>query len=1112
MNVRISQTVSACASLLAAGAFSTECLAEPMGAALPRPLIISSVPNDTELSWRNGERLNGELAGADMNYLRWQSTFFEDAIPLSHAAVRSVDFAGSPGMAEGPLRFVFVDGSHLTGTLMAIEGQGVSLSSASCGEMLVDLDQLVAIERISGPDVIVAGPACLLRGDAGGVGQGGKRPLYQSVAGEVVFLEFNGAVRQAVDLPEKCLVNMRLRIAGEPAFSVEMSTKNQSVRLETWDDELVLRQDESFASAGTVTLSADGVIDLQLGWDLTAGTCSLFDQEGKPMAELSLAKVAEPVKRRTSLLGALPLIGGKIEQLMQDTGVRQRPQVPQERAKGITLSNHGAGFVVERYSVTRWDGAPPQGMPEPDAGVGVTTAREFIDGELLACSGTTLTVRTAQGDREIPMDEVRSIRWPRPSPVGPEPPQTHLWYSDGNLLRGTLLGIADGRAQIATAFASRPVSASLEHCRALVFPLGGIGGQGGEEPELEKMDTIATGGVVLHGRVQPTGAVLPGFVPTGSDSALAPLAKDDLVLWRHLPKDGDHARAPALLNTSSNEALPVTVDQVGAEKIVFHWDSSEVTEIATSEIGSVQFPDPLVEMDSGFGSGGWRILGRTNAPLERTEKGLVLQPDTGIGHPYLLHGENFGFSFRKGESNTSFRVRLFCQGTNRNSESINFLVAHYSNSVYAGVERGDDGQFSSNRSIEVGFGDEPVRIDFKFTSDSVAMRVNNEEVAKSKIRKRKAGKSGRGLVIETTAVWGNSFGSLSLSDFSMLGSPIGIGAPNFDDDAKREALLLPRLRRDVPPRHILIGRNGDLLRGEIGAKSGSDILFRVGLEQYKVPIERVAAAVWVQEADKLMDEVKKQPAPTPVEEAPEAKPQEGPKTGKLLEAYSTQWLDLSDGGLLKLEVESWGEGGVVGDHELLGRCTIPTERIHRVSLSAPMPNSAIVALSGWKFEHTIDPNPPGQDEVDVSPLVGKPAPDFSLTMLEGGDFKLSEAKGKVVVLDFWATWCAPCVRSLPHVIEAMADFPPDKVAFLAVNQGEARKQVEQFMEIRGFKMPVGFDLEMKTGEKFGVESIPYTVVIDPAGKVTYVSLGASPDGARKLAEAVAAALPASDTE
>lgn len=489
MNVRISQTVPACASLLAAGAFSTECLAEPVGAALPRPLIISSLPNDTELSWRNGERLNGELAGADMTYLRWQSAFFEDAIPLSHEALRSVDFSGSPGTAEGPLRFVFVDGSHLTGTLMAIDGQGVSLRSGSCGEVLVDLDQLVAIERITGPGVIVAGPACLLRGDAVGVGQGGKRPLYQSVAGEVVFLEFNGAVRQAVDLPEKCLVNMRLRIAGEPAFSVEMSTKNQSVRLETWDDELVLRQDESFASAGTVTLSADGVIDLQLGWDLTAGTCSLFDQAGKPMAELSLAKAAEPVRRRTLLLGALPLIGGKIEQLMQDTGVRQRRQVPQERAKGITLSNHGAGFVVERYSLTRWDGAPPQGTPE--LGAGVRTAREFIGGDPLACSGTTLTVRTARGDREIPMDKVRSIRWPRPSPVGPEPPQTHLWYSDGNLLRGTLLGITDGRAQIATAFASRPVSASLEHCRALVFPLGGIG----EEAELEKMDTIATGGV-----------------------------------------------------------------------------------------------------------------------------------------------------------------------------------------------------------------------------------------------------------------------------------------------------------------------------------------------------------------------------------------------------------------------------------------------------------------------------------------------------------------------------------------------------------------------------------------------------------------------------------------
>ncbi|MGI9241133.1 MAG: TlpA family protein disulfide reductase, partial [Verrucomicrobiales bacterium] len=629
-----------------------------------------------------------------------------------------------------------------------------------------------------------------------------------------------------------------------------------------------------------------------------------------------------------------------------------------------------------------------------------------------------------------------------------------------------------------------------------------------EEGERDRMETIAAGGRLLQGEVRPTGSWLPGFVPTGSDTAMTPLATGDLVLWRNLPPDGDYSRAPAILNTRSNEALPVSVDQFDAERIRFHWEPSEVREVATSEIYAVQFPEPAMKLAQGFEAGGWRILGRSKTAVKKSKEGVVLQPDTGIGHPFLLHGEDFGFSFKKEQHNASFRVRLFCQGTKRSSDSVNFLIAHYSNSVYAGIERGEDGQFSSNQSIQVGSNDDPVHLDFKFEGDSVELHVNGVAVGKSKRQRNGGQKRGRGLIIETTSIWGNSFGPMQVLDFSMQGSPIGVAAPSFDDGAKREALLLPRLRRDVPPRHILIGRNGDLLRGEIGAKSGTDVLFRVGLEEYKVPIERVAAAVWVEEADKVMDDVKKPPAAAAVEEAPE--PQAASR--EVLEDYSTQYLDLSNGGLLKLEVESWGADGVIGDHEILGRCNIPPSLVHRVSLSPPRPSSAMISLSGWKFEHTVDPLPPGQEEADVSPLVGKPAPDFTLDMLDGEAFELSKAKGRVVVLDFWATWCAPCVRSLPHVIEAMAGFPADKVSFVAVNQGEAPKQVKQFMEIRGFEMPVGFDPEMKTGEQFGVESIPFTVVIDPAGTVTYVSLGASPDGARKLADAVTKALSAGEIE
>jgi len=106
------------------------------------------------------------------------------------------------------------------------------------------------------------------------------------------------------------------------------------------------------------------------------------------------------------------------------------------------------------------------------------------------------------------------------------------------------------------------------------------------------------------------------------------------------------------------------------------------------------------------------------------------------------------------------------------------------------------------------------------------------------------------------------------------------------------------------------------------------------------------------------------------------------------------------------------------------------------------------------------------------------------------------------VLDFWATWCGPCVKSLPDMIAKMAEFDPSKVRFIAVNQAEPTDQVKTFLETRGWKMDVALDAFQRVGQQFKVEGIPHTVIIDAEGKVAFVKTGYSPDGAEKLAEQV----------
>lgn len=139
-------------------------------------------------------------------------------------------------------------------------------------------------------------------------------------------------------------------------------------------------------------------------------------------------------------------------------------------------------------------------------------------------------------------------------------------------------------------------------------------------------------------------------------------------------------------------------------------------------------------------------------------------------------------------------------------------------------------------------------------------------------------------------------------------------------------------------------------------------------------------------------------------------------------------------------------------------------------------------------------------------LVGKPAPDFTLENLKGEKVTLSATKGSVVVLDFWATWCGPCVMSLPHLQQIAKDTEKDGVKVFAVNQQEDKDTVEQFMQTNQYTLSALLDIEGKTGEAFKVTGIPQTVVIGKDGTVRKVFIGAGPDTEQQIRDAIGAEL------
>ncbi|SCI54158.1 Thiol-disulfide oxidoreductase resA [uncultured Clostridium sp.] len=137
----------------------------------------------------------------------------------------------------------------------------------------------------------------------------------------------------------------------------------------------------------------------------------------------------------------------------------------------------------------------------------------------------------------------------------------------------------------------------------------------------------------------------------------------------------------------------------------------------------------------------------------------------------------------------------------------------------------------------------------------------------------------------------------------------------------------------------------------------------------------------------------------------------------------------------------------------------------------------------------------GEGDAGIEPQPGKPlksgnkAPDFTAELIDGSTVTLSDFKGKPVIINFWATWCGPCVKEMP-AFERLKENYGDEIGILAVNCGEDADTIKDFADANGYTFPIALDEEYQVSMLYPTNSIPYTVVIDGNGKVTHVSSGA----------------------
>jgi thiol-disulfide isomerase/thioredoxin len=328
--------------------------------------------------------------------------------------------------------------------------------------------------------------------------------------------------------------------------------------------------------------------------------------------------------------------------------------------------------------------------------------------------------------------------------------------------------------------------------------------------------------------------------------------------------------------------------------------------------------------------------------------------------------------------------------------------------------------------------------------------------------------------------------------------------PTSPEKLKR-LMTVPRSMKQDPPTHLFVAVSGDYLRGRLVRLEKNQLTVEIRLEQVQIDSSQIAQIIWLHDRDwsdkpqTAGDEVRPQQDVSGAEN-------ELPSTNFLVHAIGR-----SDRGLT-FRPEKFHQGILSGHSELLGECSVAVGELNQL-LFGPNISQQIRAyrddpwtLSLAQFprvymEEGADPDAPAGVN---SPLVGQPASDFLLRTLQGEPFRLSEQRDRIVVLDFWASWCGPCIQTMPLVDEVVTELGPDKIHLVAVNIQETPARVLAAVERLGLTATTLLDVDGQAAAAYAANAIPQTVIIDREGMVTHVFVGGGPKFVAQFRQALQA--------
>ena len=595
---------------------------------------------------------------------------------------------------------------------------------------------------------------------------------------------------------------------------------------------------------------------------------------------------------------------------------------------------------------------------------------------------------------------------------------------------------------------------------------------------------------------------------------------------QHLSENpGLLAAFPDVIYLKNNDVLPCRIETCTEEGIQFTSPLTDVRSFSGDQIRAVELSAAGRKHQSGFTDEGWKGISAKLTQEDRQK--LLFRGNTRYSHPEILTGDTVRFHIEwPTQSWANLNIAMFGNGQRDDENCTRVCFSLMPNSLQV-----MDKQMPANQNMmgmQMAGGkakggpiivkDSEADIQLVVHDGTVIVSVNGQPAKTIKINPASSG--GRGIafdsnltavgqVIVNGRVTQRANDGVAISKFE-VDNLSGASIRQFIEEESRQAVLtIPRFRRDSPPTHVIIAPNGDLLRGRLLAVEGDKIEFESRLETLRFERSRVGAIVWLdppkKEDPKLADSEKTTADFAAVAAALEAvasaknERPSGDTDGFAADDEAVEAVlqaQLADGFSITMKPLRLIDGRIEGLSAMLGKCSFPANSVRELFTGDPKASQRLAAYDTWvtKMAREPDWDIPQADggNSEAAAMIGKPAPDFELSLLDGTKFKLSDHKDKIVVLDFWATWCGPCVMALPDYIAATSKFDESQVMFVAVNLQESPDQIRTFLSDKQLTPRVALDRSSSVAPTFKVSGIPHTLIIGQGNIVEDVHVGYQP--------------------